>query len=197
MSGSRWRRYVRPLGKGNEGTRRFYTRVLKSCRSGGATYDVLVALVDNADFHQNTVTMTKAQMGAQSRKSRNSVDHALKHLKETGLIHPVAYGSGGRSCPTTYALVPAGDGIKPEVNMAESWGQDHPVWEAIRAALIEASKSRWDGVYSVLKFHSVDDGLLILVAPNAWVADKVERAHRDHLIDAAQGCGATDVHVIW
>lgn len=197
MSGERWRKYVRQLGAPNEGTKRFYNRVKKSSTARGATFDVLKALIDNAEHKRNTVTMTRAQMGAEAHRGIWSVKEALAHLKKAQIIHAVAYGAGGRDCPTTYALLPAGEGHKREVNLAEGWGQDHPDWQYITAELREASLSRWNSVFCLLKFYSIEDGLLNVVAPNAWVAEKIETKYSQNLKEAGKTFGITDIYCTW
>lgn len=179
------------FGNKGEGARSYYNRVLVSCESNGATFDVLQALVRCAEFKQNTVTMTRAQIAAESRRGAWAVKRALQYLKSVQIISAVRYGEGGRNCPTTYALRPAGEGVRQPINKAEGWGNDHPIWRAIAEELRAESLSRWENVFAVLKFFEwvEEEQALCVLAPNAHHALKVETKYAFYIQSAANRAG--------
>lgn len=88
----------------------------------GAAFAVLAYMCSAAAFRQPTVRVSKDTIAAKTGYHKDTVQDALRVLREAGFIHPVAFATGGRHLATVYSLR-AGKGV-----------ENAPPFESVEAA---------------------------------------------------------------
>lgn len=158
----------------------YLNKVLEQSRATHGARAVLQCMCHNSAFDKAEVTITRPQIEAQTRLSRNTVLAAYKFLKAEGSITAVRNQVGGAGRATTYALRAIGQGAEPEKEPQEGRADAAPtVWDQV---LAKYSLTNPSGCESWLKGCEVEElagGVLVVRAPSKFKAAHIET----HLID--------------
>lgn len=189
------------LGKKNGGEETwaaYMKRVERSCASNGATKAVLMAIIGNTPYKENTSRMFRPEIIAISGYGKCSVNNAIQHLQNARILH-ILEGGGGRERATKWVITPAGGGERVPPDLSQAWGNQHPYWQSLKYEIKSRSPSKWLDHFASLRFLSIDDGVLYLLAKTAYHARKIETKQGAFLIECANagGLDVKDVHITY
>lgn len=163
----------------------FLNKVLDQSGAKHGARQVLQCMCHNSAFDKPEVTITRPQIQAQTRLSRNTVLAAYKQLKAEGSIKAVRNAVGGNGRATTYALRAIGQGADAAPQPQEGRADAPPIWDQVLAKYSLTDPAGFENWVKGCKFEELAGGVLVMSAPSKFKAAHIETHLADRLAQVA------------